>query len=391
MTHYGSVSRRSFLRMSGVTGAAALAAACAPAAAPPAQPAATGGGAPAPAGKAAWEQEWETLVAAAKKEGRVDLNWILGGAGGYQKCVDDFNKAFPGVEAQLTTMASGSLMVPKVIQEHQAGIYSFDLLFTQNQHGDLMKGPGALQPIKPHVFHADALDDKKWSGGFASGWVDKDKSYGYGFAMNAPKVWWMNTDLVREGEIKSANDLLNPKWQGKMILADVRSGYTSQNSTAMRLNLGDDFLKKLLVDQNPTFSRDNRLITEAMVKGQYALATGVPVQILEEFQTQGLGKNLKAFTMPEAATMSMGHQVWATKGAPHPNAMKLFLNWLLTKEGQTAYVNSTRENSRRSDAPPGDPTTRVEPGQKYLWLGGNDAMAPEIEKTIEMGIRLTTR
>ena len=331
------------------------------------------------------------MAAAAKKEGRVDLNWILGGAGGYQKCVDDFNKTFPGVEAQLTTMASGSLMVPKVIHEHQAGIYSFDLLFTQNQHGDLMKGPGALQPIKPLVFHADALDDKKWSNGFAAGWVDKDKAYGYGFAMNAPKVWWMNTDLVREGEIKSANDLLNPKWQGKMILADIRSGYTSQNGTALRLNLGDDFLKKLLVDQNPTFSRDNRLITEAMVKGQYAFATGVPVQILEEFQAQGLGKNLKAFSMPEAATMSMGHQVWATKGAPHPNALRLFLNWLLTKEGQTAYVNSTKENSRRLDAPPGDPTTRVEPGQKYVWLGGNDAMSPEVEKTIELGIKLTTR
>ena len=73
-----------------------LAAACAPAALPPAPPVTTGG-APAPAAKAAWEQEWDVLVAAAKKEGRVDLNWILGGAGGYQRCVDDFNKAFPGV------------------------------------------------------------------------------------------------------------------------------------------------------------------------------------------------------------------------------------------------------------------------------------------------------
>src|SRR5581483_3193303 len=123
-----------------------LAAACAPAASQTPSPASSGA-APAGAstsgaagsGNEAWQQQWDQLVAAAKKEGRVDINWILGGAGSYQGVIDDFAKAFPGIEPQMQNMASGSLLVPKVIQEHQAGVYSYDLFFTQVHFGQTVQ------------------------------------------------------------------------------------------------------------------------------------------------------------------------------------------------------------------------------------------------------------
>jgi len=381
-----SVSRRGFIQVGGVVSAAALAAACAPAATP-AAPAAAPAGGPG-AAPAAWEAEWDKTVAAAKKEGRIDLGWILGGGGGYQEGVDAFAKAYPDIKPELNVLTSGSLLVPKVTKEHEAGVYSFDLVFTQVNFAESLVDAGALQPLKPIIFRPDALEDGKWRDGFAAGWVDKDKAYGYGFSAQISQIWWINTDLVKEGEVTKADDLINPKWRGKIMLTDPRSGYTFNTALALRINKGDDYLKKLFVDQKPAYSRDNRLITEAMVKGQYAIATGVPIQILEEFQKQGLGKNLKQINITESDYLGYGHQGWMLKGAPHPNAAKVFFNWLLTKDGQTAYAKSALENSRRSDAPSGNPATAPKPGVKYVWLAGNREMNDKVADIQKFGVEL---
>ncbi|MEK7216647.1 MAG: hypothetical protein AAB289_13745, partial [Chloroflexota bacterium] len=169
--HQQGLTRRDFVRVGGLTSAGLLAA-CGPAAAP-AAPAApqTGGAVPQAAQKAAWEQEWEALVPSAKKDGRLDLAWITGAQGGYQKALDDFQKAFPGIEVGLSSFNSGALLAPKVTQEHNANVYSFDLIFMSSGIDGPMAA-GAIQPIKPHVFRPDALDDSKWRDGFGLGWVD---------------------------------------------------------------------------------------------------------------------------------------------------------------------------------------------------------------------------
>jgi len=51
--------------------------------------------------------------------------------------------------------------------------------------------------------------------------------------------------------------------------------------------------------------------------------------------------------------------------APHPNAAKVLVNWLLTQEGQVAVSKQTGYNSRRTDVPPVSPSTVVEPGKTY--------------------------
>jgi ABC-type Fe3+ transport system substrate-binding protein len=51
--------------------------------------------------------------------------------------------------------------------------------------------------------------------------------------------------------------------------------------------------------------------------------------------------------------------------APHPNASKLFVNWILTQEGQAAYVRNVLNNSRRKDVDPGDPATVLPPGKTF--------------------------
>src|SRR5437867_1345325 len=125
-------TRRAFLRTGSLAGLATLATACAAPAAPlplaAVAPAASQAPQAAPA-RAAWELEWDRLVEAAKKEGRLDLAWVRSTSGGYKGIIDQFEKSF-GLPTELAIPNSGSLLVPKVLQEHNAGIYSYDLLFT---------------------------------------------------------------------------------------------------------------------------------------------------------------------------------------------------------------------------------------------------------------------
>lgn len=57
---------------------------------------------------------------------------------------------------------------------------------------------------------------------------------------------------------------------------------------------------------------------------------------------------------------------WYLNQAPHPNAAKVFLNWILGKEAALLYSKEVQVNSRRTDVPPGDPNTVPRPGVEYL-------------------------
>ena len=380
-------SRRHFLQTT-LLGAAAVTAACAPAASAPAQPTAPSvPAAPAPAvDPPAWETEWNNLVVAAKQEGKVVVNYI-DNKGSPRKGFEAFESAFPGITVELTTMASGSLFHPKVLAEQQAGVFAWDLTFTGIQ-GSALRYANALDPIKPLLFRPDVMDDKAWQEGFAFGFMDKEQQWGYGFFQERSPGFWINTDLVREGEIKSVRDLLNPKWKGNLIFADPRSGYTYSVATAIRLGFGEDVMKGIFVEQQPSYSRDSRLITEALVRGKNPVGLGVVPSVLDEFKAQGVGQQVKEITLPDLLFSTIGSIMWRMRNAPHPNATKVLANWVLTKEGQIAMGASTRINSRRLDVPVADPVTALTPGLKLVMARGREAGVAEDEKTQKILLEL---
>src|SRR5581483_155280 len=176
----GTVSgttRRGFLGGAALAGAAAAAAACAPAAAPPASPAPAASGAGATAGGADWQKQWDDLVAAAKKEGSLSLVTYPGTQ--FRKFADVFEKAFPGITVDQTGN-NASTIVPKIIQERQAGVYSVDVLLSSVTTPLLNLRPAnALEPVRPLLFRPDIMDDSVWNGGYEAGFLDKEKKMMY--------------------------------------------------------------------------------------------------------------------------------------------------------------------------------------------------------------------
>lgn len=227
-------------------------------------------------------------------------------------------------------------------------------------------GGRVVDPIKPLIMRPDVLDDKNWIGGFETGFVDNEKTYSYMSQASLQSQFYINTDMVKDGELKSIKDLLDPKWKGKLLMADVRTGYTFPIMWVARRKFGDDFVRQLLVDQKPVFSRDPRQIAEQMVRGNYPVATGIVKAVLQEFKDQGLGQNIKYITLPEVQVETSFGTLWHFNKAKHPNASKMFLNWILTQDGQKAFADGSKENSRRVDVAPQDPELVPKPGPNYL-------------------------
>jgi iron(III) transport system substrate-binding protein len=360
-----TVSRRQFMHWLGLTSTGLIAAACsapapaaptaapkaaAPAAAPTTAPAvAPAGGQSPPAND--FTATWNAVVEAARKEGKLAVNTFPGT--GYRQALDVFSERYPGITLEHTNMIAREVAA-RVIPEQKAGVYGFDVtqMPATTALSDLLPA-GAWAPIKPAIIHPDVLDDKNWRGGFEAGLLDNSKQFGYGFALNKSQNFWINTDLVKPGEIRSIKDLLDPKWKGKIILMDPRSGgFTAGPLTPARKVYGDGFLKSILVDQEPVITRDQRQTTEMLIRGSMAIATGPTEILVDDFKSSGVDAKVDKIMFPDATTLS-GGSVWLFKNAPNPNAAKLFINWLLTKEGQTVWnEKALLENSRRTDITP---------------------------------------
>lgn len=116
---------------------------------------------------------------------------------------------------------------------------------------------------------------------------------------------------------------------------------------------GPDFVRRLLTEQKPVFQETVRITTEWTATGRYPIGVGISQPELRRLQNDGIGKSLEVLEYGGGNPAASGVAVF--KNAPHPNAAKVFVNWFLTQEGQTAWIDAWNapvpRNSRRNDVP----------------------------------------
>jgi iron(III) transport system substrate-binding protein len=283
---------------------------------------------------------------------------------------------------------NASIIVPRILQERQAGIFSQDVLISSvGTPFTSLKPAGGIDPIRAAFIRGDIQDDKVWLNGFEAGFLDNDKKWMYASTFDKSVGVWINTDQVGPNEVTALKDLLNPKWKGKILSLDPRTVGVAWNVLDMKRTGGEEFVRKLYGEQEPVLVRELRQATEFMVKGQYPIGIGAPnADTFVDFENQGLGQNLRPLELDGGVFLISTSCLYLINRAPHPNAAKLFVNWFLTKEAQTAWAKLTRQNSRRLDGvPAGNPRYQPTPGRKYPTIA-NEAQLEE-----ELAVRALTK
>jgi len=344
------------------------------------------GGAVALAGRPAGAASaWDQMVAAAKKEGKVAVNTFTGQ--GYARVFKLFTQAYPEIKLDHTNLESADF-APRLIQERRAGVYTWDVTTIPTSTAlQVMKQAGVWDPIRPALIAPEVRSDTNWRGGFEAGFLDRDKLC-YAFVLVRSLGVFVNTDQVKPGELRSVTDLLAPRWKGKLVISDPRTiGSTFWPLTIARLKLGDAIMKQLLIDQEPVLSRDRNQLSEFMVRGRYPIGIGLNVLAIQDFQAHGVGRNIKTHLLPEFDYQSSGSAVWLLNRAPHPDAARLFVNWLLTKPAQVAWAKELQTNSRFIGVEPGNPDAVVPSGLNLVQIDSED-MLGEVIKTQDLAKQL---
>jgi iron(III) transport system substrate-binding protein len=350
---------------------AASAVACAPAAAPApgssqagsTRPAGQAGGPPAAEGP--WRAEWERTLAAARQEGKVV---VVGPAGDtFRGMLMAFQEAYPEIAVEVTG-SSGRDFSSKILAERRAGQYLWDMYVGGADTAlQVLYPEGVLDPIRPMLIRPEITDDVNWLNGFEWAYMDSARQYVRAFATFLIYSIHVNRDVVSEAELSKAEDLLNPRFKRRISFNEPRESGTG-NSAALALMrvIGADGLRTLLREQEIAVTRDLRQQIEWLVRGQYPIALGVNPTRMDEFRREGLGLNVRPITSVYEVAVGTGGCACAINRAPHPNAAKLYLDWFLSKQGQTIWNRSSGQNSLRTDVEPGDPSMKLTPGAEYL-------------------------
>lgn len=321
---------------------------------------------PAMASAQNWKAEWEKTLAAAKKEGKVT---VAGPPGqGYRQALTAFSKSYPDIQLDYVGV-QGRDFAPRIMQERRAGQFLWDVhIGGPNTMFNTLLPAKALDPLRPAVIQPDIVEDKNWRGGFDDGWMDREKKYAYGFIGYVSYSIYINRDLVPEAQFGKPEDLWDPRWKSKIAWHDPRQEGTGTNQGLVILvNFGEEALRRLMKDHGVAITEDYRQLAEWVVRGRYPIGIGVNIPHLESFQKQGVGMNVKPLRAAKMSSLIPGFgTLTLVSRAPHPNAARLYVNWLLSKEGQSIYAQTSGQNSRRVDAAVANPEFAPEPGARYL-------------------------
>jgi len=292
------------------------------------------------------QDEWKKIIEAAKKEGKI----VAGGpptAILRQKYKETFEKRF-AVELELVS-APGPQNAGRATAEFKAGVRYFDVLHGGSGTLEPLVYDNVLAPFSDYMILPEVKDPRQWWGGHM--WEDNVKTnrFIYSFSADFSTPPFYNTDLVKPGELSSYDDLLLPKWKGKIGFFEPRMPSAGQGLWGFLMKIkGKDFLQKL-AEQNLFISRDGKQIADALAKGTLAVGLGVSQRFVDPYIKTGLPiKPLMSIKEGMGGSNGFG-TVAVMKNAPHPNAAKVYINWLLGKEGQDLYGRALTQGTRRLD------------------------------------------
>ena len=169
-----------------------------------------------------------------------------------------------------------------------------------------------------------------------------------------------NADHVKPEEApKSWEDLLNPKWKGKMVASDaLSSGAILHSFNALQLGLGKSYMEKL-AKQDVLIKAGSGATLQTMVSGERPISA----LILDYYVAAEIAKgaNLR-IVIPDAGIPASLEIIAIPAAAPHAEIGKKFVDFALSKEAQDNWQQKHGTLSLRDDVAP----VKLPPGRKAM-------------------------
>jgi len=294
--------------------------------------------------------EWDETLAKAKEEGKFVA--VLGGGASrnYRPIFKYFEDKF-GIRTVVST-GGGRRQADRILAERGAGKYKVDIFMVGGTSGLQRILPNrAADPIPPLLFLPEVVDKSLWYKG-KHYYSDPEEKYIFAFAgrvRRSPIEMRFNTNKLSIEEAKKIDSMwtfLDKRFAGNIVAIPPGPGAGATYFTAMfHPDLGEKYLRRFFSPElNVKFSSDYRLISDGVAKGKYTMAVfaGSAGRDIDRLGKKGLPVASFALILErlvkERPTLQGGgaaNNIIVLKGRPHPYAAKLFVNWFLSKEGQT--------------------------------------------------------
>ena len=264
------------------------------------------------------------VVEAAKKEGKVVwyTSLVLTSA---EKVAKQFEAAYPGVKCEVHRTGSERIL-QRVMQEMQANIKNVDVIHTSDAgHYVLLKEKKLLMRYTPAGVDA-----------FSPGFKDRD-GYHYGLRATVNVIAY-NTKAIPAAEApRTWKDLLDPKWRGRLVTAHPGySGVIATHVLALVHLHGWDYFKAL--------AQNKPMLVQSAVDPSGVVASGErPVAVdggdYTFYQVKKKGNPVEIVYPKEGVPLVVSPSA-ITSFAPHPNAAKLFTDFIFSKDVQQVLADT---------------------------------------------------
>ncbi len=285
----------------------------------------------------AWGQSEHTkrLIEGAKKEGKL-LWYTALNINDATMLTKRFEQLYPFIKTE-TLRLGGRELVTKILMEANTRVFRADVIESVSIDGHILKKKGLLEKyISPEAsaYPASVKDpDGTWTSFFIN-----------------THVLVHNTNLVKKDEVpRTYEELINPKWKGKIVIRDDDFPTFGMMLRVMGKEKGLDFMRRLAA-QGVELRSGSTLAIQDISAGAAPLGMNLYGTRVEELKKKQAPID---WTPMEFVIVSIEPLSVAAK-APHPNAARLFVDFLLSKEGQGLMRDRSRIPSR-PDVPPDPP------------------------------------
>ena len=301
----------------------------------------------------------KALIKGAQAEGELAFNTAMQ-VDELTQLTKAFNKRYPFLKLNVSRLG-GRRVITRIETEYRAGKYLVDVAGGMANISYSLKSAGLIAPYYSPQRKFFPVRDSEKEGYFAPGFI-------------APVVLGYNTRMLKRAEVpKTYEELLLPKWKGKMFLDDEDYDWFVALLKHFGRDEGIKYMKKLAA-QDVGIRRGRVLQAQMIVAGERPIGIALHANLLLDLRSKGAPINF-AILDPYFAKPS---ELMLLRNAPHPHAAALYLDWILSEEGQNMEASFGRIVARK-----GIKLEHPELVERKYFLAGAETIGPDLAGAIK--------